>query len=348
MSDLLQRLIDRTREPLSAVRPILPSIYTPADKNESDGGVISQANFAPESTAQSSPAPIEQSDKHGSGEASPPVAVESIETRANPAAPAPPRGETGAPPRPPAPRPLSRPPPDLKSTLQRTEAGILPAPATRNPLTPAEAISPRPPETGTISNADEKRTGKATGPLYTSITKTVMPPGLGSRNPLLANANKAAAMMRKIAPLPADAAPVTPAENKTASPAFEIGRSKTEISTTKEAIPPSQGQPGEARKASATISPSLDPAPASSRETKDADIGTPINREAFSARSAGHNSKKSFENDGRAPPVEVHVSIGHIEVKSAQPNAPVPRRTPPRPRVTLDEFLKHPHYGGPR
>jgi hypothetical protein len=70
--------------------------------------------------------------------------------------------------------------------------------------------------------------------------------------------------------------------------------------------------------------------------------------EASPARPSEGHSKKSPPLDGQAPSVEVRVSIGHIEVKAAQPAAPAPRRTPQRPRVTLDEFLKSPHYGGPR
>jgi hypothetical protein len=352
MSDLLQRLIDRTREPLSAVQPILPSIYTPTPMTVNDGGLISQSDLAPEPADRPSTSPTGQADERDTSEGSPPLAEEPIETRTDPAAPAPPRGEADAPSRPPAPKPLSRPlqPPDLKSTLQRKEAGVLPAPTAKNPLTHTEIISPRPTDGKTVPNANEKPEGKASGSIYPSMTRTVVPPGLFSRNPLFANANKPAAMIRKTSPLPAEAALARPAEIKTASSAFESGRSKStsplETSAPKAAIPPSQGRPGESREAPAAKD--SDSTTASSREKKDADSVTPANRETFASRQVERDSKKSLQNDGRTPPVEVHVSIGHIEVKSAQPNAPAPRRTPPRPRVSLDEFLKHPHYGGPR
>jgi hypothetical protein len=49
-------------------------------------------------------------------------------------------------------------------------------------------------------------------------------------------------------------------------------------------------------------------------------------------------------NDGdpqRAQPVEVHVSIGHIEVRAAAPVTPSrPARVAPRPRVSLDDYLR--------
>jgi hypothetical protein len=49
-------------------------------------------------------------------------------------------------------------------------------------------------------------------------------------------------------------------------------------------------------------------------------------------------------NDGdpkRAQPVEVHVSIGHIEVRAAAPMTPSrPARVAPRPRVSLDDYLR--------
>jgi hypothetical protein len=350
MSDLLQRLIDRTREPLSAVRPILPSIYTPAEKTENAGGVISPAYLAPEPTAQPATVPTERADERGIQEIPPPATEEPIETRTSEVALTPPRSEADIPPHTSAPKPLSRLlPPDLKSTPPRKEPGIVPAPVTNNPRAQPEAISPPPPETKAVPRANEKPKGKATGPIYTSTTKTVMPPGLGSKNFLLANATKAAAMLRKISPVPADAASAARVENKAASSVFESDRSKTtsplETSTAKAAIPPRQDQPGESPETPAKKDSGSTAAP--SREHKDADIATPTNREAFAARQPERNSKKSFQDEDRAPPVEVHVSIGHIEVKAAQPNGPAPRRTSPRPRVTLDEFLKRPHYGGP-
>jgi hypothetical protein len=340
MSDLLQRLIDRTREPLSAVRPILPSIYAPANMTENDGGVISQTNLAPEPAARPFSSPTEQTDEREISEGSQPAAGEPIETRTNPAAPAPPRGETDAPPRPLAAKPVPRlQPPAANSPPPRQETGIV----------PAEAASP-PPETKTGSTANGKPGGKASGSISPSMTRTVVPPGLVSKNSPLSNANKAAAMLRKISPLPADAVSTTPAEIRTASATFETGRSKStsplETSDPQAAISPSQGRPSESREAPAAKD--IDSTTASSRNHKDADSVTPANRETFASRQAERDSKKPFQDDGRTPPVEVHVSIGHIEVKSAQPNAPAPRRTPPRPRVSLDEFLKHPHYGGPR
>jgi hypothetical protein len=40
----------------------------------------------------------------------------------------------------------------------------------------------------------------------------------------------------------------------------------------------------------------------------------------------------------QAPSIEVNISIGHIEIRSAT-DSPAPRRSPPRPRVTLEGFL---------
>jgi hypothetical protein len=59
-------------------------------------------------------------------------------------------------------------------------------------------------------------------------------------------------------------------------------------------------------------------------------------------------ARDSRRADDGAGPVEVHVSIGHIEVRSAQPKESAPKRRPQRPRVTLDQFLSQPHHGGPR
>jgi hypothetical protein len=343
MSDLLQRLIDRTREPLSAVRPILPSIYTPADKTENDGGGIFPANLAPEPTAHPSTSPA---DERGIHEGSPAKAEERGETRPNLTRPTLSPSETDAQPRPPVTKPWFRPgPPDLKSTLQRTDGGIAPA---INPPARAETVS-SPPETKPAPSAAEKTVGNATGSIYPSITKTVVPRGLVAKNPLLSTANKAAATIRKISPWPMETASATPKEIKAASSAFQTGQGEAtpllEASATKAAIPPSQGQPSESREAPATKT--IDSMAASSRELNDAKVMASTNRESFSARQSERNSKKSPQNDDRAPPVEVHVSIGHIEVKSAQPQVPAQRRTPSRPRVTLDEFLKRPHYGGP-
>jgi len=48
----------------------------------------------------------------------------------------------------------------------------------------------------------------------------------------------------------------------------------------------------------------------------------------------------------QGPPTEVHISIGHIEVRSAPP-APAPRKPALRPRVTLDDYLRR-RNGGAR
>jgi hypothetical protein len=221
----------------------------------------------------------------------------------------------------------------LEPAPQRKEAGIAPAIVEGKPPAHAEAVSP-PPETKTVPSAIGKSRGKAPLPVYKSITKTEMPRPV-SRNPLFSIENKTAATLRKIFPSPAEVASATPPWTKTASSVSETGRN--------EAV-----SPPEASIANAATPAGVDFKPAPSRENKEAGIVMQTSREEFSARQPGRNSKKPLPNDDRTPPVEVHVSIGHIEVKSAQPNVPAPRRTPPRPRVTLEEFLKHPHYGGPR
>jgi len=91
-----------------------------------------------------------------------------------------------------------------------------------------------------------------------------------------------------------------------------------------------------------------DPAATSPHESKSARNMKPMDTKGFSTRQSENSAGKASQNNDRVPPVEVNVSIGHIEVKSAQPTPPAPRRTPPRPRVTLNEFLKSPYSGGPR
>jgi hypothetical protein len=74
----------------------------------------------------------------------------------------------------------------------------------------------------------------------------------------------------------------------------------------------------------------------------------PMNKEVFSTRQSESPASKASHGKDRVPPVEVNVAIGHIEVKSVQPNPPAPRKPTQRPRFTLEEFLKNPHSGGLR
>jgi hypothetical protein len=46
------------------------------------------------------------------------------------------------------------------------------------------------------------------------------------------------------------------------------------------------------------------------------------------------------------PPVEVHVTIGHIEVRTAPSSAPAPRRPAARPGLSLDAYLRRRDGGG--
>jgi hypothetical protein len=48
-----------------------------------------------------------------------------------------------------------------------------------------------------------------------------------------------------------------------------------------------------------------------------------------------------------APPVEVQVTIGHIEVRTAPASLPAPARRAPRAGVSLNEYLRR-RNGGTR
>jgi len=67
---------------------------------------------------------------------------------------------------------------------------------------------------------------------------------------------------------------------------------------------------------------------------------------AAPARAYDRPRRRAEPAEGPRPePVEVHVTIGHIEVRAAAPPAPPVRRASP-PRVSLEDYLKRRNGGG--
>jgi hypothetical protein len=375
MSNLLQRLIDRIRAPLSAVQPILPSIYTPADRSENDAGPMIQTEVA-ESAAQSSQFSPRQSDKRESSDAAPPMSGRPVETRASPATPEPPHRETDAPPHAsqqttkPAPpgqdasltppiveknfRPSVAPPP-LKAKLSATEKAKDEGTVTKTFVpqgfgSKMAKSSAKREDTGSISGTGKSGLrpdvhlrqnfeGQAPGidpnlpsaPTKSPESKAVLPTGPDAAAKI--NPNKTmpslAATMKWI-----DSNPARSIEND--APAKVLAAARSEAP-----------EPPDSSTKTKTSVP-RDSETASPRENRDAEILASMSGEAFSTRQTENPASKRSQGNNRGPPVEVNVAIGHIEIKSVQPNPPAPRRPPQRPRFTLDEFLKHPHAGGPR
>jgi hypothetical protein len=65
------------------------------------------------------------------------------------------------------------------------------------------------------------------------------------------------------------------------------------------------------------------------------------------ARAAARESHDGAPRPIEVQPVDVHVTIGHIEVRTAAPPTPVPRTARPRPGVSLDDYLRR-RSGGSR
>ena len=63
-------------------------------------------------------------------------------------------------------------------------------------------------------------------------------------------------------------------------------------------------------------------------------------------RVVAQAAKRCAVDSETAPPVEVQVTIGHIEVRTAPANAPAPQRRAPRPGVSLDDYLQRRNRGG--
>jgi len=372
MSDLLQRLIDRTKEPLSAVQPILPSIYTPADRAENDGAAISQENLAPEPAAHSSSSPAERAGKHGAGEASPPPPGEPVAARTSPAAPTPVRHETGAP----ASQQTSRPVPPGQ------DASVTP-PAVEKTFQPPAAPLPIKSKLAAAEKAEDKG----------SVTRTFVPQNFGSKvakssakredagaSPGLGgSAFKPAISIHQDSGNPAQginpdlpspqtkppgAGTVPPTGHDAAAKASRnkfmpslaatmkwLGTKETPgIEPEPLAKTTGMGQghrpesPEESSFGKTSTSPGSEAAPP--RENKNTQIVRPADAQALPTRRSESPAGKASQASDRIPPVEVNVSIGHIEVKSAQPSPPAPRRAPQRPRISLEQFLKSPHSGG--
>jgi|HubBroStandDraft_2_1064218.scaffolds.fasta_scaffold28734_2 hypothetical protein len=384
MSDLLQRMIDRTRAPLSAVQPILHSIYTPANRTENDAGPMVQAEVT-ESAAQPSPFPPRQTDERESSDGSPPMPGHPVETHVSPAPPAPSRREGEAPPRASATTPLSPMPQQASRPAPPDKDARVTPPTVEKSPRPSVAPSPVTAKLSAAGKANDK------GP----VTKTFVPQGFGSK------AAKSSAKREDTGSVPAiggsgvkpdvalhqdfrgqapgvDSGPqpaqTKPSASKAVLPTRPDAATKTDRKKTMPSLaatmkwlaaktPPSiehdaSAKPIEAARSNSPESlkessmgePSATRSSeaASQRENKNTRIVMPTDTEVFSTRQSQSPASKASQSNDRITPVEVNVSIGHIEVKSVQPNPPAPRRTPQRARVTLEEFLKHPHYGGPR
>jgi hypothetical protein len=345
MSDLLQRLIDRSQAPLSALQPMLPSVYAPAENAEVDSGRSAQTDLA------ESPAPPPSLPPHAAEreptDAAQPISDGRIDLRARHATPVPPRPDPEA--------PADAPPTPVRPVQQESS----PAQGRKElPLDQGAKISARLPRAVAKPGWAGKPEEKA------PITKTFVPRSFASK-PAQPDAKRDHSIPKygrsafapdgsginadlppaPLKPLgskatppiePATARPVStaaPIENDPPQKMIESGRSKSldplEVISTPAARP-----------AGAKI-------PARS-ENSVAGTVTRGSRDPLAARNTETNPSSSAPSPDRASPMEVRVSIGRIEVNAAQPKAPAPRRAPPRPRVTLDEFLKSPHYGGPR
>ncbi len=369
MSDLLQRLIDRTRAPLSAVQPILPSIYTPADRTENDSGLMMQSEVT-ESVAQAAaPSSLREPGERQSSNEPPPMSGDPVETRASPAAPVPPP-QTSRPA--PSGKDASVPPPNVEKNFRPPMA----PPLMKTKLSAAEKARDKgtllktfvPQNFGSkVAKSSAKRDDTSS---ISGIGESAVKPGVplqqdfGGQSPRI-NPDLPAAQTK-----PPGAKAIPPTGNEAAtktdrnkfmpslaatmkwvgskeSPAMDHGAEHGAPAETTERGRSNRPESFEESSMGKTSVPRGSEA-ASPRENKSARNVKPMDTEAFSTRQLESPASKASQSNDRVPPVEVSVSIGHIEVKSAQPIPPAPRRTPPRPRVTLNEFLKSPYSGGPR
>jgi hypothetical protein len=384
MSDLLQRLIDRTRAPLSSLQPILPSIYTPADRTENNTGPMIQAEIT-ESATQPAPFAPRQTEQRESGHSSPPMSDNPAGTRLSPAAPAPPGREPGA------------------SPASQQTPGPAPSDQGARLTPPTVEKKTQPPAAPPQVKARLGATGKAKdkGP----VTKTFVPQSFGSTvaksrakreetDPILGHGT--AGIKPDVSPRPSfaktsegtedvggqapgatgslqspqkkspDSKAVPPTGHETAARISPVKTMPSLAATMKwigATTPPAIERPAPARTIETDRGGSPDSSNESSigsasvphrsegaspRENKNARIEMPVNKEVFSTRQSESPARNVSRGRDRVPPVEVNVAIGHIEVKSVQPNPPAPRKPPQRPRFTLEEFLKNPHSGGLR
>jgi hypothetical protein len=364
---------------LSAVQPILPSIYAPVERTENDAGPMIRAEVA-ESAARRSPFSPQQTGEPESSDASPPMAGRPVETYASPAVPAPPRRETDAPTTTAlsqAAQPASRPAPPGR------EVRMTPPTAEKN-FRPSMPPPPKKTKPGAVEKAGDKGT----------LIKTFVPQSFGSKLVKSSAPREDAASIsghggsaikpdvsphqdvgeqapgttadlpsaQKMPPASKNSPPSLPGAAKTSRNKFmpSLAATMKWIETKKPfaAEREASGNTTETGRSDRPESPKESstekiPVPrvseaASERENKKDRIATPTERETFPTRRSESPAHKASQGNDRIPPVEVSVSIGHIEVKSAPPTPPAPRRTPPRPRVTLNEFLKSPYAGGPR
>jgi len=329
MSTLLQRLLDRNRAPLSALQPVMPSVFAPSARTGAEAEPIAETgepvenstSFPPPSAPERTPGKMASTGEANSAASSPTVGEQPH-----------PISASSAPIRPPPPAP------------QRKDTAREPAPVEKSFPGPAGS----PPATGR-PGIRQKFPGN--GP----VTKTLVPRDLARRaappiaKPGLISTNPPSEGRASPTPNPADAA-----EPK---PAAKAERAKTMLASTLQWIAgqplPNPGRPAHESPArpEATTEENISRAsePAASRRADDgAGSLPPMSRDPIPLRQAEGSAKKNSRHDEPAPPsVEVNVSIGHIEVKSA-PSSPPPRRASARPRLTLEEFLKTPRPGGSR
>jgi hypothetical protein len=365
MSSLLQRLIDRTRAPLSAIQPILPSVYTPAARAEIESEPMMEVRESVTTSTQLPPRPAQVREPPGSVQ---PVSADPAASGESPAASPSPARE----PRNPTPETSvsnRTPPPQPESPPRSKDGGRTPVTVGKFFPEQAETISSPPPPPPPLAGPGIRKKNREEGP----VIKTFVPRDLASKTahkigrPGLTPASKPSSEIKPDLP----SAPVVSPAAKAPSPTEEkpeekVSRAKTTMPSFAATMKWIGGEPQvrsvekstpDAGRSETPESPEAaprtktarphDPTAASWRDNREDGSAAPTSRDPLSMRPAETSVRRMSQSEGHVPPVEVNVSIGHIEVKSVAPSPPAPRRTP-RPRVTLDEFLKSPHYGGPR
>lgn len=364
MSNLLQRLIDRTRAPLSAVQPVMPSVYAPAARSEIESEPmpeITESITAPV-PFQSQPAQTPPPPGRGQPAVTDPAGSES-QSMVRPATPTPDRLAQTEPSSASHGKDTGLPPTAAEESSPMQGNAALP-PARRSGVRQKNREPGPVIKTFVPRNFASRTAHKIGEPVAPAVSETPLPSeGLPSDRPLRQEAEALPPALKPHAPAsPPVAKAALPAEQEKAA---KLTRAKAMLSATMKWIggeqpaPSTAGTAAQASRSDAPVPPEapvraktsrpLDPAGTDSRrESREGGFASPASRDPFSTRPMERPAQKPSSSDDSISAVEVNVSIGHIEVKSAAPTPPAPRRAPPRPRVTLEEFLKHPHYGGPR
>jgi hypothetical protein len=382
MSDLLQRLVERSRGPLAPLQPILPSIHAPSR----DGGPW-EGDRPRGLPAVSAPEPEVS---FGQPAASPDRRADSREP-IDPPAPA----DERAPERTSVPSPATReetirPASESKASSQRRKKEADPAPVAEKPSAamPTDAVRKPVAEVSAFPPVGKLRPGEAFPAAPPSAVKTEIPGSLLSRavhrtgrkvqfaapesvpgdRDARAPAGKKAALATAVAQEPPTTRTEIPA-GLFAKASARLGKMTSRALSARGAEPASQveerarlprpaAEPASSRgeRVPAARQPPVEGAgDASGAESgagarpEDGERGmvTVPAGQPVSGRRADASSRNPPRGGEAVPSVEVHVSIGHIEVRAVQAKAPAPRRKAYRPRVSLGDFLSRPHYGGP-